>query len=158
MDDMNIRETVTKYINEFKNRIIENSTLSQEEKQFIEEYPEIKISEKKKRLRNVIPDDERCHAHKASGERCTRKKKNGENVCGTHLKGIPHGLINDATPIANKNKKVDVWTQDICGIVYYIDAGKNVYNSHDIMKNIPNPRIIGSYDIDMEGEYSISHF
>ena len=75
MDDMNIRETVTKYINEFKNRIIENSTLSQEEKQFIEEYPEIKISEKKKRLRNVIPDDERCHAHKASGERCTRKKK-----------------------------------------------------------------------------------
>ena len=74
------------------------------------------------------------------------------------MKGIPHGLINDATPIANKNKKVDVWTQDICGIVYYIDAGKNVYNSHDIMKNIPNLRIIGSYDIDMEGEYSISHF
>tara|TARA_Y100000768_G_C23990935_1_gene692860 strand:+ start:11725 stop:12201 length:477 start_codon:yes stop_codon:yes gene_type:complete len=158
MDDAAIRETVINYINNFKNTIIEKSTLTEEVKKLIEEYPDIVISEKKKRLRNVIPDDERCHAHKASGERCTRKKKCGQNVCGTHLKGIPHGLINDTTPAANQNKKIDVWTQDICGIVYYIDASKNVYSSHDIMKNIQNPRIIGSYAIDMEGEYSISHF
>ena len=114
MDDAAIRDTVNKYIAEFKNKIFEKTTLTQEDKQFIEEYPGITISEKKKRLRNVIPDDERCHAHKASGERCTRKKKNGENVCGTHLKGIPHGLINETTPVSNQNKKIDVWTQDIC--------------------------------------------
>lgn len=157
MNDNTIRDSVEKYITEFKNKLIERGNLTAENELFIKEYPSIVISDKKKRIRNVIPDDERCHAHKASGERCTRKKKCGENICGTHMKGIPHGLINQATPSVNQNKKIDVTTQDIYGIVYYIDANKNVYNSNDIMKNVQNPRIIGEYAINEEGEYSITH-
>jgi hypothetical protein len=158
MEHSEICKVVNNYMADFKSKIIEESTLTTNEKQFIEEYPEIVINERKKRLRNIIPDEDRCHAYKASLERCTRKKKNGENVCGTHMKGVPHGVINETTPNLNQHKKINIWTQDICGIVYYIDDGQNVYNSSDIMKNIPNPRVIGHYSKDTDGEYCISHF
>ena len=158
MDGNAVRDTLNKYIETFKKNLMEHSELTATQKQYIEEYPEIIITEKKKRLRNIIADEERCHANKACGERCTRKKKCGENVCGTHEKGTPHGIINETYHSTNTTKKVDVWTQDICGIVYYIDANKNVYNSHDIMINMQQPRVIGSYDMDLDGEYSISHY
>ena len=157
MDEDNMKEFVDKYITTFKSNLIDRFDLTEEIEKFVTEYPDINLVLKKKRLRNTIPDEDRCHANKASGERCTRKKKTGEEVCGTHLKGTPHGLSGTQTGTKN-NKKIDVWTQEILGIVYYIDNNKNVYSSMDILKNIPNPSVIGSYDIDSSGEYSISHF
>jgi hypothetical protein len=41
--------------------------------------------------------------------------------------------------------KVEVWAQDIQGIVYYIDKFNNVYDTADIIKNQMNPKIIAKY-------------
>ena len=42
-------------------------------------------------------------------------------------------------------KKVEVFTKDIGGIIYYVDGEKNVFSSSDIMKGIQNPTKIGKY-------------
>jgi hypothetical protein len=41
--------------------------------------------------------------------------------------------------------KVEVWAQDIQGIVYYIDKSNNVYYNDDIIKNQINTKIIEKY-------------
>ena len=48
---------------------------------------------KRKRIKNIVPNYERCIAKRANGEQCTRRNKNGEQFCGTHIKGTPHGII-----------------------------------------------------------------
>jgi len=157
MDVTNMRDAVNTYISRFKSDILSKNFAEPATQKYIQDYPGIVIHTKKKRARNIIADDERCHAHKACGDRCTRKKKEGEHVCGTHQKGTPHGIMNGTTS-TKVSKKVDVWTQAMCGVIYYIDANKNVYSSADIMKNLPNPGIIATYEIDPQGEYTINHF
>lgn len=98
--------------------------------------------EKRKRNKHQIPLNERCIAKKSGGEQCTRRKKNDSNFCGTHIKGTPHGQTTD---IVNTLKKVNVYAQDIDGIIYYIDDNGNVYNSEDVYKQIDNPRILSKY-------------
>jgi len=39
----------------------------------------------------------------------------------------------------------EVWTQDIRGIIYYIDNKNNIYNPEDILMMKVNPEIIGEY-------------
>ena len=34
---------------------------------------------------------------------------------------------------------------EVNGIVYYVDNQHNVYDTEDVMKNVENPRRIGSY-------------
>jgi hypothetical protein len=41
--------------------------------------------------------------------------------------------------------KLEVFTENIGGILYYIDKYNNVYKNEDIMNNIKNPRIIAKY-------------
>ncbi len=41
--------------------------------------------------------------------------------------------------------KIEVWAQDIQGIVYYIDKNSNVYQVEDIMQGKINPNIIAKY-------------
>tara|TARA_B000000557_G_C20621888_1_gene378430 strand:- start:54 stop:548 length:495 start_codon:yes stop_codon:yes gene_type:complete len=99
---------------------------------------------RKKRARNIISDAERCCAYKAAQDRCTRKKRDGCNVCGTHLKGTPHGMID----MDNQNvssKKIEIFTLDIGGIIYYVDNEQNVYASNEIMNGKTNPTKIGKY-------------
>lgn len=97
---------------------------------------------KRKRVKNVVPLFDRCIAKRANGEQCTRRKKEGEGYCGTHIKGRPHGCVNESVDQIITNKKVEVWIQEIKGIVYYVDANKNVYDPEDILANKINPRII----------------
>jgi hypothetical protein len=107
---------------------------------------------KKKRTKNVVPMDDRCTAKCADNEQCTRKKKAGGDVCGTHRKGIPHGVITEPHPVSLK--KLEVWTQDINGIMYYIDANENIYKTEDVLKNKTNPSIYAKWK--KEGDvYSI---
>ena len=48
----------------------------------------------KKRQKNIIKSGELCCGLRANGQRCTRRKKDGnEKFCGTHIKGTPHGTI-----------------------------------------------------------------
>jgi hypothetical protein len=68
--------------------------------------------------------------------------------CGTHcLKQSQQGrgTTIPPPPIQPENiieKAVEVTAQEIQGIIYYLDAELNVYNTEDIFKNIHNPRII----------------
>ena len=107
---------------------------------------------KRKRVKNVVPYYDRCIGKKSNGDRCTRRKKDGCELCGTHIKGTPHGKIND---IVENVKKVTVYAKEICGIVYYIDDEGNVYNTEDVYENRENPRIIAKYKIEGENNYSI---
>ena len=106
-------------------------------------------SEKRKRNKHQIPLNERCIAKKSGGEQCTRRKKCDSNFCGTHIKGTPHGQTTDAV---NNLKKVNVFAEDIDGIIYYIDNQNNVYNSEDVFRQIDNPRIISKYVKDDSGK------
>jgi len=116
--------------------------------QMIYDYENIKINtsdlQKRKRVKNVVPFHERCCALRANAQQCTRRKKNSEKFCGTHIKGIPHGEIsaNDNNTASKSNIKKEVWAQDIAGIIYYIDSENNVYDHNDIVNNIVNPKII----------------
>jgi len=113
---------------------------------------------KRKRVKSVVPMYERCSAKRANGEQCTRRKKDGETYCGTHIKGTPHSIMDESeceTP-TTKNVKVDIWAQDIKGIIYYIDKAGNVYDTEDIMKIDKYPkRVIAKYHQDESGKYSI---
>lgn len=116
---------------------------------------------KRKRVKNVVPFFDRCVACRANSEQCTRRKKDKSNFCGTHIKGTPHGVIEEHNSATEIEKKVSVWVCDIKGIMYYIDNNNNVYDSEEVMKNMTNPKIIAKYEKNMiEGEpvYSIPSF
>jgi hypothetical protein len=53
--------------------------------QFIYDFPAFAITktdlQKRKRVKNCVPFNERCCALRASKEQCTRRKKNGEKFC-----------------------------------------------------------------------------
>ena len=147
------------YLKQFKinikNYIDSNVNIDPEEynslMQYIFDYNNISITKedftKRKRVKNIVPYHERCCALRANGEQCTRRKKDSDKFCGTHIKGTPHGEIsnqNNSDDIPNIKK--EVWAQDIAGIIYYIDAENNVYDHNDIINNITNPKIIAKYE------------
>ena len=119
--------------------------------QFIYDYQPLEFTkmdfQKRKRVKNVVPFYERCCALRANNEQCTRRKKDNEKFCGTHIKGIPHGEINKEQPKPTHTKKT-VWAQDIKGIIYYIDDTHNVYHPQDVLNNIVNPKIIAKSIVD----------
>lgn len=131
--------------------------------QMIYDYDNLKINttdlQKRKRVKNVVPLYERCNALRANSEQCTRKKRKGSNFCGTHMKGCPHGNIKTNKESDENNKvQIQIWAQDIRGIIYYIDENNNVYEPNDIMKALENPRRIAHWIINEEGNYSIPEF
>jgi hypothetical protein len=141
--------TIETSITEIKN-LIGNINYSKIEKnlQFLIQTK----GEKKKRNKHQIPLNERCFAKKSGGEQCTRRKKHDFDFCGTHIKGRPHGQTSD---VVNSLKKVNVFAEDIEGIIYFIDDNKNVYHAEDVHKQTNNPRIIAKYSKDEYGNYSI---
>lgn len=111
---------------------------------------------RRRRVKNVVPVYERCTALRACGEQCTRRKKEGSEYCGTHVKGTPHGAIAEGSggPAA-QSRSVEVTLIDVKGIHYYVDDEHNVYMPEDIIQSVPNPRKIGSWTKDSEGQPSI---
>lgn len=110
--------------------------------------------QKRKRVKNFVPIFDRCCAKRASGEQCTRKKKDDGEYCGTHMKGTPHGIMDNPQENKFTTQKIEVWAQDIQGIIYYIDKNNNVYQTEDIIINKINPKIIAKYVKNGE-QYSI---
>lgn len=106
---------------------------------------------KRKRTKNSIPVEERCIAKSAKNDQCTRRRKDGCTCCGTHSKGVPHGLISSDDV---KTLQKEVWAEDINGIIYYIDSEHNVYKTEDIMKNTINPTLIAKWS-KLEEKYTI---
>ncbi len=132
-----INELIT-YIYEYENLIISNEDVT-----------------RKKRIKNTVPQFERCTAKRSNGEQCTRRKKDDECFCGTHIKGTPHGIINQETSENEQYKKVSVWIQEISGISYYIDNNYNVYNMEDIIQSKMNPRVIYKWKKSDDDDYEI---
>ena len=112
---------------------------------------------KRKRVKNAVHLADRCGAKRASCEQCTRRKKEGFEYCGTHLKGTPHGICETGDNDKPSGQKIEVWVQDIQGIVYYIDKNNNVYQTEDIYTNKVNPKIIAKY-LKTGDNYSIPEF
>jgi hypothetical protein len=129
--------------------------------QYIYDYDRLTFGkedfQKRKRVKNVVPFFDRCCAKRASNEQCTRRKKDGIDYCGTHMKGTPHGIIDNQNESKPNTQKIEVWAQDIQGIVYYIDKAFNVYQAEDIVINKLNPKIIAKY-VKNGDVYSIPEF
>ena len=161
------------YIADFKNHIRDQVNLldfnDQDDKgnmnqlvAYVYDYERLVFSKddisKRKRVKNAVPCENRCNAKRSSGEQCTRRRKDAYEYCGTHIKGTPHGIINDPgrndTPMLYN---VNVFAKEIGGIVYYIDDNSNVYNTEDVMSNTQNPSIIAKYE-KINDRYSIPTF
>jgi isopropylmalate/homocitrate/citramalate synthase len=157
------------YITSFKDNIREKATqmgITKNEHvnqliQYIYDYDRLSFNkedfQKRKRVKNFVPIFDRCCAKRASNEQCTRRKKEGSEYCGTHMKGTPHGVMDNQGDVKTNTQKVEVWAQDIQGIVYYIDKGNNVYQAEDIVGNKTNPKIIAKY-LKVGETYSIPEF
>ena len=118
--------------------------------QYIYDYKRLEFGKddltRRKRVKNAVPFFERCCANRACGEQCTRRKKDEDAYCGTHMKGTPHGIMSSSTDeVKVSSKQVEVWTQDIRGIIYYLDKNENVYQPEDIISNKHSPRVIAKY-------------
>ena len=150
-----INKKIEVYTTAFKEKILERSSqlgIKDEQlnslMQYIYDYERLSLNKddflKRKRVKNVVPYFDRCCAKRASWEQCTRRKKEGCEYCGTHMKGTPHGLVENEE---NKQttQKIEVWAQEILGIVYYIDKFGNVYQAEDIVNNKTNPKVIAKY-------------
>ena len=98
-----------------------------------------------------------CRALSASGCQCSRRvNKNSETgLCGTHMRGTPHGIL-DAIPNGSMTQsRIEVRVQDICGINYYIDDAHNVYDPRDVVGRNTQPRVIGQWVKSGDDDYAI---
>lgn len=164
-----LNQKADQYIKNFKLQIQERLlSLSLPEQElaclnhFIVNYEKLVFSKedlvKRKRVKNEINVNERCVAKRANGEQCSRRRKNTDNLyCGTHEKGRPHGEIKIEEFEKKTEHQVQVFAQEIQGIIYYLDNAGNVYNTEEIVTNKKNPQVIAKYT--REGEsFSIPTF
>jgi hypothetical protein len=165
-----INKKIENYISNFKDKVrdkaIENELTKHPEisefLQYILDYEELSLTKedftKRKRVKNAVHLSDRCCAKRANGEQCTRRRKDETTeYCGTHLKGTPHGscdLEEEKKPVG---QKIEIWAQDIQGIIYYIDKIGNVYQTEDIMYGNNNPKVIAKY-VKVSDVYSIPEF
>jgi len=165
-----LNKKVESYITLFKDSIKEKATQMDiinnnqinELLHYIYDYDRLSFNKedfmKRKRVKNFVPIFDRCCAKRATNEQCTRRKKDGFEYCGTHMKGTPHGVIdNQENDVKINTQKIEVWAQDIQGIIYYIDKFGNVYQAEDIVVNKVNPKIIAKY-VKHGENYSIPEF
>ena len=165
-----LNKKIELYVSTFKENIKEkisqlgfdNSEETTKLLQYVYDYDRLSFNKedfmKRKRVKNFVPIFDRCCAKRATSEQCTRRKKDGSEYCGTHMKGTPHGIMETN---GEKNKvttqKIEVWAQDIKGIIYYIDKFDNVYQAEDIVINKLNPKIIAKY-VKNGDQYCIPEF
>jgi len=156
--DKRINKKIETWISEFKDNIKNKATdlgLTNDNNlsqiiQYVYDYERLALTKddfmKRKRVKNVVHLSDRCCAKRANGEQCTRRKKDASfEYCGTHLKGTPHGTCELNEETKPQGHKIEVWAQDIQGIIYYIDKNFNVYQAEDIVQGKVNPKVIAKY-------------
>lgn len=155
-----INKRVDQYIVQFKDDLrkkisdlnLEDNSKMGDLMQYIYEYEKLCLTKddfiKRKRVKNSIPNINRCSAKRANGEQCTRRRKPDCEYCGTHYKGVPHGFVGTSEdPEDSSNKKiVEIFAEDIYGIIYYLDKYNNVYSMSDVLQKKENPQIVGKYE------------
>lgn len=165
-----INKKLENYITDFKENIkqkateigLVNDTGMSALVQYIYDYERLTLTKedfmKRKRVKNTVNLSDRCCAKRANGERCTRRRKDDTTeYCGTHLKGTPHGICEFEEEPKQQGHKIQIFTQEIQGIIYYIDNNSNVYQIEDIIQNKANPKIIAKYVLNND-VYSIPEF
>tara|TARA_X000000950_G_C13556709_1_gene513836 strand:- start:107 stop:535 length:429 start_codon:yes stop_codon:yes gene_type:complete len=133
-----IRKKVNTYLNDFKDDIMKTVTSKQSDVDilnFISSYPRLSLEEddfsKRKRVKNHVPQYDRCIAKRADCQQCTRRKKEGTFYCGTHMKGTPHGEINKDT--IHQKRKVELVIKYDKGIPHYTDDKGVIYCAEDVL-------------------------
>ena len=186
---LDFKNSIKKWMEENKVRVVLKKEEEEEEEdktsdllKYVFDYNTFEITkedlQKRKRAKNTIPQADKCIAKRSNGHQCTRRKKTGsELLCGTHLKGTPHGVCSETTANAvsggeqkniaaessssiNKRiaTKIEIWVQEIKGINYYIDNVNNVYKTEDIIANKPNPETIAKWKLNSHDKYTIPEF
>ena len=109
---------------------------------------------KLKKKKNQICYEERCKGRKMDGSQCSRRCKLGKDFCGSHLRNLTYGSINDGQifTVKEKGKRgrkkknidtpnsnfIETWIDKDIGKGYLIDKNNLVY------KNNPEyPELIG---------------
>ena len=158
--DRKLNKRIADYVGNFKKQIKErtlqlrftDTEKVQELMEFVFQYDRLVLSKedvsKRKRVKNSIPCNNRCHAKRANGEQCTRKQKDGFAYCGTHIKGIPHGVVNATSGDGSQYINSEVVAEEINGIIYYLDKHNNVFSTEDVLKQTPDPKVIAKYKKD----------
>jgi hypothetical protein len=141
-----IKKKVTSYINKFKDDIVTemnsiqlnvdgNTEKVQKLAHYITTYSRLNLLDddfsKRKRVKNHVPQYDRCSAKRADGCQCTRRKKDGDDHCGTHLKGTPHGEITQNE--GDKKKKVELTIINDKGISHYVDSTGKQFSAEMVM-------------------------
>ena len=168
-----INEHLKQYLSKFKDDVrdkIVELNLGENERinellEFVYEYNRLTFEKedfmKRRRVKNTVPLENRCNAKRANGEQCTRKRRDDCEFCGTHYKGTPHGVAtpnedNDATT-SNEAVTLEVFAEEIGGIVYYIDKFKNVYKTDDVLQSKLNPGVVAKWEKSGD-KYTIPEF
>jgi hypothetical protein len=162
-----INDSLEKYLIKFKDDIkkkvyelgFEEKSKTNDLLEFVYEYQRMTLSKddfsKRKRVQNSIPVNNRCIAVKSNNERCTRRRKDGCEFCGTHYK---NGISEDGTDTTQSTKKLEVSAREMDGIVYYVDEYNNVYRTEDVLNEVENPKIIAHYQLMNGTRYMIREF
>ena len=145
-----IQKKTQDYLEKFKQDVRTFSQTTEDKTEllkFVNDYEPINFTkedfEKRNRVKNEIPVNNRCFAKISNLDQCTRRKKKDCAFCGTHLEKRPYGVVDQANEPTIQ--QVQVWAQEIKGILYHLDGSGNVYKQEDVMSNKLNPRIIAKY-------------
>ena len=146
---LKFKEEIKSYISQNDIEMVGNAN-KEEFLKFIFDFVTISLDKtdftKRKRIKNLVPQTDRCCACRANGEQCTRRKQEGFNFCGTHNKGTPHGTIDTFLETnLSASSKIEVSIKEINGIHLYVDENKNIYKTEEVLQNQLNPSIIGKY-------------
>ena len=125
--------------------------------QFVSDYERLELKEehfaKRQRIKHVVAPEKRCNGRRGEGTQCTRRKQDGKEYCGTHMKtSALCELVNDDASASTSSmespltKTLEVWSEEIKGIMYYVDVRGTIYDAEDIVCNKPSPRVLGTYN------------
>lgn len=136
-----LKKKMSGYINHLKDDIAQeymksHSDVDEEQKgkflEFIKNYAHLQLEEddfsKRKRVKNHVPEYDRCNAKRADGTQCTRRKKSDSTFCGTHIKGRPHGSCGECSV----GRRVELSVCKVRGINHYMN-GDQMYNVESVL-------------------------
>ena len=164
-----VDEYIVKFKNEIKDKITTLDFIKEKDKisellEFVYEYTKIQFEkeefiEKKKTNTYIVAPCNRCSAKRTDGEQCTRKKKKTSEYCGTHSKTNEINTTSGQPVYVSTNKqKMEIYAEDIQGIIYHIDQYNNVYHTEDILEGKENPRIITKVTKNPDNTFTIPQF